>query len=30
MKIKVLKKASRVSDPIYCPYMIDLPPDLSK
>ena len=31
MKIKVLKTATRVNDPvIFCPYMIDIPPDMSK
>lgn len=30
MKIKVLKKASRDTGSIYCPMMIDCPPDLSK
>jgi len=30
MKIKVLKKANHDSGSTYCPFMIDMPPDLSK
>lgn len=30
MKIKVVKKAERRNDPTYCPFMIDIPPDVTK
>ena len=31
MKIKVLKTATRVQEPVtYCPFMIDIPADMGK